>query len=55
MRERERERETWLEGKQSVLEQKERLFVYKDVILITSRLGQQHFGYFPTTVVLARR
>jgi hypothetical protein len=43
-REREKERDRCLEGKTSIF--------YRDVIQITSRLGQRDFGDFPTTDVL---
>jgi hypothetical protein len=42
----------WLEAKRNVLEQKERFFVYRDVIQITSWLGQGDFGDFLATDVL---
>jgi hypothetical protein len=42
----------WLEAKRNILEQKERFFAYRDVIQITSPLGQGDFGDFLPTDVL---
>jgi hypothetical protein len=52
-RKREKERERERERERSVVGgQKQRFFVYRDVIQITSRLRQGDFGDFPTTDVL---
>jgi hypothetical protein len=51
-RERERERDMWLEAKRNVFEQKECFLAYRDVIQITSRLGQGDSGDFLPTDVL---
>jgi hypothetical protein len=51
-RERERERDMWLEAKRNVLEQKLLFFAHREVIQITSRLGQEDFSDFLPTDVL---
>jgi hypothetical protein len=54
-REIERQRERTREKEREVVGgQKERFFAYRNVIQITSLLGQRGFGYFPTTDMCLR-